>query len=1078
MLRGILGGIKGLVFGGPAPSELDGRFYCIHQGSAQCLFIQCTCSINKDQPFAHQLVIKQNEDMMPDDEGSPVEYKFLLDARMNLHQHRPNSETVGFRWIAPDTTRFRVPGVDQPRMYIFEMDKPNPKIADQYQLELCRCIYENTTKRECNDPAQLQQFCRPTSPVLGRISPPPAAKPAMSPAPQRPVSSPAPPPQQPTSTPSTAPPRPGRSAAYPSLSPAPATPTRPPVAQTPVPASTPVVTTPAAPAVTPAVMTPATPSTVSSVSTVFMSPQTARTATPVSTPLPPRPAPQDAPIPVPAPVLAPHTPSAPPAKPAAPVSAEPIAAVLPSTPSKPAAVSATTAPVTSSVATATPTRMLHQPRAPQYTPATAATCTPTSELNPFARRLNALMTSPSRAFVAPSGETDEESDREPARPAKPSVMPPPSPKPAPATATATRPAAPVPAPAPAPAPAPPKPQEEAVEAPPMGELLLSVPAGLYIFNPQTIIFDCYQERVLASVRKAVPEPSEETPDEFLYDLVVQKDSGEHILMQRVCNEMFLHWNDPQRSVIWVARTASSAMTLSLVLGDHYTEFHEELAKRLWETNAMRPFDKAEDPSWVLGEGPGPFDLEVDEEEEEEDERRRSSGGRRRSDRRLSFITTDQTQEDAPVSADELEDVDQGEDANKLLAVGRSHPRSFLVRGSLMDVYSVNDDEVRYLNATTRIKDMSDTPFSPCRVMSHQGDERLLMLNAEKPNNVYSLDVERGKVVEEWHTDQYKTPIREIIPESKEAPYAASTSTFVGMNNMGFFLMDPRQGGNCMVEDRKFTYGARTKPELSCVATTGDGHLVAGSAKGEIRLFDSSLKHRAKTQLPGFGGPKCSLAVRDLDVPIDQPLAPHIIIWILVYHSLAGIYIIWILEYHSLWILVYHSLAGLYIIWILVYHSLADPIIGVDVTHDGRWVLATTATYLILASTELPGHKTGFTTPMGKNKPRPLRLELRHEHVILLGGRVNFTPARFNYAPGGNETSIVTATGPFVVTWDFATVRKGNLLEYDLKRETARVVAGEFAFGEDTKVVVATKRDVKLEKRVPLEESSEGEDDDA
>jgi len=64
-------------------------------------------------------------------------------------------------------------------------------------------------------------------------------------------------------------------------------------------------------------------------------------------------------------------------------------------------------------------------------------------------------------------------------------------------------------------------------------------------------------------------------------------------------------------------------------------------------------------------------------------------------------------------------------------------------------------------------------------------------------------------------------------------------------------------------------------------------------------------------------------------------------------------------------------------------------------------------------------RTGFTAPLGKNKPRPLRLELTHKDVLRLGGKVFFTPARFNYSPDCTESSIVTSTGPFVITWDFA-----------------------------------------------------------
>jgi len=46
----------------------------------------------------------------------------------------------------------------------------------------------------------------------------------------------------------------------------------------------------------------------------------------------------------------------------------------------------------------------------------------------------------------------------------------------------------------------------------------------------------------------------------------------------------------------------------------------------------------------------------------------------------------------------------------------------------------------------------------------------------------------------------------------------------------------------------------------------------------------------------------------------------------------------------------------------------DPIIGVDVTADGKWVLATCKTYLIVINTEIKDTGvTGFAKSMGQNK---------------------------------------------------------------------------------------------------------------
>jgi hypothetical protein len=41
--------------------------------------------------------------------------------------------------------------------------------------------------------------------------------------------------------------------------------------------------------------------------------------------------------------------------------------------------------------------------------------------------------------------------------------------------------------------------------------------------------------------------------------------------------------------------------------------------------------------------------------------------------------------------------------------------------------------------------------------------------------------------------------------------------------------------------------------------------------------------------------------------------------------------------------------------------------------------------------------------------------------------------RFNLGEGQEENAIVTATGQFVVAWDFGKVKKGQLDKYEIKK---------------------------------------------
>lgn len=82
-------------------------------------------------------------------------------------------------------------------------------------------------------------------------------------------------------------------------------------------------------------------------------------------------------------------------------------------------------------------------------------------------------------------------------------------------------------------------------------------------------------------------------------------------------------------------------------------------------------------------------------------------------------------------------------------------------------------------------------------------------------------------------------------------------------------------------------------------------------------------------------------------------------------------------------------------------ALGDPVIGVDTTADGKWVVATTKTALLVFDMTIPddvGSKfagsLGFDRAFPANaKPLAKRLMLSSQHAAYMGG-INFTPARY------------------------------------------------------------------------------------
>jgi len=208
-------------------------------------------------------------------------------------------------------------------------------------------------------------------------------------------------------------------------------------------------------------------------------------------------------------------------------------------------------------------------------------------------------------------------------------------------------------------------------------------------------------------------------------------------------------------------------------------------------------------------------------------------------------------------------------------------------------------------------------------MLHDQDTKMILMNPSDPNSLYQMDLEAGKIVEEWkvHDD---VPVQHIAPESKFAQ-TTREQTLVGASGNALFRIDPRVSGKKLVDSQFKQYA--TKNKFSGVATTSAGKLAVASEKGDIRLFDTIGKN-AKTALPPLG----------------------------------------------------------------------DPILGIDVTANGRWIVATTKTYLLLIDTLIGEGKwqgsLGFDRSFPADaKPVPKRLQLRSEHVAYMNHDITFTPAR-------------------------------------------------------------------------------------
>jgi hypothetical protein len=447
--------------------------------------------------------------------------------------------------------------------------------------------------------------------------------------------------------------------------------------------------------------------------------------------------------------------------------------------------------------------------------------------------------------------------------------------------------------------------------------------------------------------------------------------------------IFNHYGPDGSAYSWLLRFKDSATI---------ERFQEGLMQALWEQLNEIKWNrvKEDDHEYVRKAFE---DLEMtdvpDEEEEEEEEEEIIEEEEEDEGQRSEQYDTDEDEDD-------VETGQKDGNTNSQLAVGYKHDRSFVVRGSKIGVFKhTPNNHLEFSTNISRVETPQGKLFSPKKVMLHSEDTSLILQNGDNPNSLYRMDLEYGKVVDEWkiHDD---IPINTFTPETKFAQMT-SQQTFLGLSKNALYRIDPRLAGSKLVGDTLKQYAS--KNDFSAAATTEKGYIAVASNKGDIRMFDR-LGINAKTHIPALG----------------------------------------------------------------------EPIIGLDVSADGRWVLATCRTYLLLIDAmQHEGDnagKLGFQKSFAKNaKPQPRRLGLTPNHVAQFqhetGAPLSFTPARFNAGEGMDETSIISATGPFIVTWSLKKVVAGKKDPYSIKRYAEEVKADNFKYGSDKNVIVALPNEVNM-----------------
>ncbi|KAL5558862.1 hypothetical protein UlMin_035073 [Ulmus minor] len=270
---------------------------------------------------------------------------------------------------------------------------------------------------------------------------------------------------------------------------------------------------------------------------------------------------------------------------------------------------------------------------------------------------------------------------------------------------------------------------------------------------------------------------------------------------------------------------------------------------------------------------------------------------------------------------------------------------------------------------------------------HSTPKKALLMKAEtnmllmspftegKPHSkgLHQLDIETGKVVSEWKFEKDGTDItmRDITNDNKGAQLDPSGSTFLGLDDNRLCRWDMRDR-NGMVQD---------------LANASDGP-VLNWTQGHQFSRGTNFQCFATT---GDG----SIVVGSLDGKIR-------------------LYSINSMRQAK-----------------TAFPGLGSPITHVDVTFDGKWILGTTDTYLILICTlfiDKDGKaKTGFNGRMGNRIAAPRMLKLTPLDSHLAGVNNKFRNAQFSWVTenGKQERHLVATVGKFSVIWNFQQVKNGS-----------------------------------------------------
>ena len=305
---------------------------------------------------------------------------------------------------------------------------------------------------------------------------------------------------------------------------------------------------------------------------------------------------------------------------------------------------------------------------------------------------------------------------------------------------------------------------------PTGSTLVKVLADLYYFDKIEAGFVRYlDQNVFAEIRQT---------GEYLYHLILTQQDGSGLLLQKLEQRMNPFCDFSTHSFTWVwfdPDTDLPFVSWSLHFGngeksEDENKFNKILYGSMYESVNRESLSRAksDQQEYLSQVFQDTDDIEVDREEYEEEEDE--------DEKKIIY-------ESAAAMPGQGNDGEQ----NSLLAVGYRNDRSFVVRGSKIGVFRHGHNNLEFTTAINNIANLEGKVFSPHKVMLHQQDSKMIMMNAKESHKLHVMDLEYGKIVDEWNVDE-NVPVTDILPDSKYAQLSHS-QILLGINSKAMFKLD-------------------------------------------------------------------------------------------------------------------------------------------------------------------------------------------------------------------------------------------------------------------------------------------------